>query len=304
MTMDRRLGRGLSSLLGGVLSEETTPAPAGASSPEGPRIEVEVGRIDPNPYQPRQTFDPIALEELRDSIRQHGILQPVVLRPVGDRFELVAGERRLRAARMAGLDRVPAVVRGDLGDHQMLELALVENVQRRDLDALERARGYQRMMEALGLTQAQVADKVGLRRSTVANHLRLLELPPKAQEAIAEGLITMGHARAMLSIPDRADIESLVERTAREGLSVRRVEELARAAAGGAKVSTPPPSGAPTESNLPPWARELEGRIREHLGTRVQVRLTGPEQGRIVIHFFNRPSLDRAIEVLAPRPRL
>src|SRR5690349_1399663 len=172
--MERRLGKGLGSLLG----EQETPRDS---------MELELELIQPNPFQPRKSMDAAGLEELRDSILQHGVLQPVVVRPSeGGRFQLIAGERRWRAARLAGLRRIPALVKEQVSDAGMLELALVENVQRRDLDPLERAHGYKAMMDQLALTQDAVAAKVGLKRSTVANQLRLLDLPGKAQEARSE----------------------------------------------------------------------------------------------------------------------
>jgi ParB family chromosome partitioning protein len=291
--MERRLGRGLGSLLGNssVLEDQK----------RAQDLPLEV--IRPNPFQPRKTFDPAALEELADSIRRHGILQPIVVRPVSDgeaQYEIVAGERRWRASRIAGLSVVPAVVR-ELRDEQMLELALVENVQRKDLDAIERATGYQQMIRALKITQEQVAEKVGLQRATVANHLRLLELPPAAQEAVRRDLISMGHARALLGISDPTGVLALVERIAREDLSVREVERIVRESgrkkAGTSAVLTPPQAS-------PPWVRELEERMRQRLGTKVQLRNNPGYRGQIVIEYFNRTDLDRLCQVLAPRDEL
>src|SRR4029079_17464167 len=224
ITMERRLGRGLGSLLGTSDSFEEQKK-AG---------ELPLDAIRPNPHQPRRTFDPVALEELTESIRRHGILQPIVVRASdrdaeGRSFEVVSGERRWRASRMAGRTSIPVTVR-EVDNDQMLELALVENLQRQDLDAIERATGYQQMMKALTITQEQVAEKVGLKRSTVANHLRLLELPAAAQEAVRRNLITMGHARALLGLADATQVMALVERIARQDLSVRDVERLVREA--------------------------------------------------------------------------
>jgi ParB family chromosome partitioning protein len=265
--------------------------------------------IRPNPFQPRKTFEQGALEELADSIRRHGVLQPIVVRPTagegarseGDaRYEIVAGERRWRASRLAGLRAIPAVVRPEIRDEQLLELALVENLQRKDLDAIERATGYQQMIRALGITQEQVAEKVGLQRATVANHLRLLELPGAAQEAVRRELISMGHARALLGMPDAPSLLALVERIAREDLSVRDVERIVREAARGKKAAAVLTPMAP----VAPWLRELEERMRLHLGTKVQVRNNPGYRGQIVVEYFNRADLDRLCEVLAPRERL
>jgi ParB family chromosome partitioning protein len=296
--MERRLGRGLGSLLG------TPTAPTGEPEAPAAGATIPLDRIDPNPEQPRETFDPVALEELRDSIREHGILQPIVVRRQGDRYQLVAGERRWRAAKLAGLAEIPAVVREDIPDRSLLELALVENVQRRDLDAMERARGFQRLIDELGLTQDQVAQKVALRRSTVANHLRLLELPREAQDAIAKGLISMGHAKALVGLAPVQRLLELVQRIAREGLSVRQVEEEVRrasaASSAGSSTDRSRLAGAPLHGS-PPWARELETRLRERLGTRVQVRPTTADKGRIVIEYFSRESLERILDALAPK---
>ncbi|MEO6711002.1 MAG: ParB/RepB/Spo0J family partition protein, partial [Planctomycetota bacterium] len=256
--MERRLGKGLSSLLG----EQDTPH-------EPSELDLEV--IHPNPFQPRKTMDASGLEELRDSILQHGVLQPVVVRRLEDgRYQLVAGERRWRASRLAGLRRIPAMIKTQVTDAEMLELALVENVQRRDLDPLERAHGYKTMMEQLALTQDAVAAKVGLKRSTVANHLRLLDLPDKAQEALAKGLISMGHARALLSLSDESRLSSILEETVRGDLSVREVERLVREA--NVTPTRPSPNDKLPAPPAPVWLRELESRIRGRFASKVTIQ--------------------------------
>jgi ParB family chromosome partitioning protein len=286
--MERRLGRGLGSLLG-------TSAPVES---QGTVETLPITALKPNPHQPRKHFDPAGLAELTESIKRHGILQPIVVRPSGSGFEIVSGERRWRASQAAGLKTIPATVRRDVSDDQMLELALVENLQRQDLDAMERAAGYQQMMRALGLTQEQVAERVGLKRSTVANHLRLLDLPPLAQEAVRKGLISMGHARALLAIPDPKHQVQLVERISRDDLSVRQVELLAR----GMAAPRPDPGAIlPPLAPNPPWMVELEGRMRDHLGTKVQIRNSPGVKGEILIQYFNASDLDRIARILAPR---
>lgn len=289
--MERRLGRGLGSLLG-----ETRPQEAPS--------EIELDSIRPNPYQPRKVFDAEGLEELRDSIRTHGLLQPIVVRRAGQGFELVSGERRCRASRLAGLARIPAIVRESVTDAEMLELALVENVQRKDLDPLERARGFQALMDNLKLTQEQVAAKVGLKRATVANHLRLLELPSKVQEALAKGLISMGHARALLGVPNPARCAALMEETIRKDLSVRAVEERVRQLALVKPSTGGPFAGKIQQKALVPWAVDLQRRMQESLGTKVAIEPGEGQRGRIVIEYFSRADLDRLIERLAPSPRL
>lgn len=285
--MERRLGRGLGSLL------------SQADAPEGV-AELDLGSIRPNPSQPRKTFDPTALDGLRKSIQIHGVVQPIVVRPREDGYEIVAGERRWRAARLAGQETIPAVVREEVSDREMLELALVENVQREDLDPIEKARGYQTLVDELGLTQEQVADRVGMQRASVANHLRLLDLPEVVQDAVSQGRIAMGHARALLGLADDASMVRMMEKAARADLSVRAVEKLVNMARG----KLPKEKPAPKTPSSPPWAQDIQRRIQETLGTRV--RLTSDEdcRGQIVIDFYERKDLDRLIEVLAPTRQL
>lgn len=285
--MERRLGRGLGSLLGASAAEDTKKG----------LQELPLSKITANPEQPRKTFDPLALEELASSLKLHGLLQPIVVRPVGAGYELVSGERRYRAAQLAGLDRLHAWVRDDVRDEARLELALIENLQRQDLDAMERAEGFDRMLKTLSLTQDEVAERVGLRRSTVANHLRLLELPRVAQDAVRQGLISMGHARALLAVPDRDSIPGLVERIVRENWSVRDVEVWAREAS-----RKKPEAEATTAASAPPsaWITELESKLRERLGTKVTLRNQPGYRGQITIDYFNRDDLERLISILAP----
>lgn len=286
--MEKRLGKGL-----GALLTKAGPVEAGR--------DVELARIRPNPYQPRKEFDQGALEELRDSIKSHGILQPVVVRTSGDGFELVSGERRWRAAKLAGLDRIPASIREEVTDDQMLELALVENVQRRDLGPIEKAQGYRDLMTRLRLTQEGVAAKVGMRRSSVANHLRLLELPEPVQEALEQRLLTMGHARALLGLPDDEERVSMMESIVRDELSVREVEK-------GVRERVASPSGtskeASPEATVPAWVEDVQARMRESLGTKVTVK-NGPKyKGQIIIDYYDRNELERLLEFLAPRKSL
>jgi len=287
--MERRLGRGLGSLLGTSSGIETT-----RQSP----THLAIDDLQPNPYQPRRVFDAETLAELSDSIRTHGILQPIVVRAVARGYEIISGERRWRAARLAGLLTVPVVVRDQVPDTQMLELALIENVQRQELDAIERAHGYRQMMTELRITQEEVAAKVGLKRATVSNHLRLLELPPKIQEALGRGLVTMGHARAMLAHPNPTALDALVERVVREGLSVRQVETLVR----NAGATTKP--GEPLKTLRASWIDALEARLRESLGRRVSVKNGEAYRGQIVIEYYDRDDLDELCQRLAPQDEL
>jgi len=284
--MERRLGRGLGSLL----SSEPVP--------QEPRAEILIAKIRPNPFQPRRTFAPEALAELEASIRAHGVLQPVVVRSAPGGYELIAGERRWRAAQAVGLKALPAVVRDNVSDQAMLELALIENLQRSDLDPIEKALGFRQLIDQ-GLTQDQVAEQVGLQRSSVANFLRLLELSATVQKTITEGLLTMGHARALLGIAEKARQEELCALAIRKGLSVREVEVRVRELQGRTtekvKALSPPP---------PPWVREMEAKIRSHLGTKVQVKNGEGYQGSIVLEYHGREDLDRLYALLAPRKTL
>jgi ParB family chromosome partitioning protein len=287
--MERRLGRGLGTLLG-TTADSDVPGTLG------------LDQIDPNPFQPRTVMDPVALEELRDSIRQHGVLQPVVVRLHGDRYQLIAGERRWRAARLAGLEAVPVVIREAVSDADMLELALVENLQRRDLDPIERARGFQALMSGLGITQEAVAVKVGLKRTTVTNHLRLLELPQRVQEAVARGLVTMGHARALLAMTEPTRIEELMEECVRRELSVRDTERMVREALHGQSPSDPP--SAPPEAARPAWVATLERRLQDALATKVRLEVDAEYRGEVRLSFFNKQDLNRLTDRLAPAPTL
>ena len=292
--MERRLGRGLGSLLSSSKEAE-----------QGGVEKIDTTRIRPNPYQPRTTFDPHGLEELRQSIENHGVLQPVLVRRVASGFELIAGERRWRAAQMAGVEELPAVVRDEVSDQEMLELALVENLQRRDLDPIEKALGYRRMMQELGLTQEGVATRVGLQRTTVTNHLRLLDLPQLVQDAVRNRLLSMGHARAILALDSETAQVELMEQAVREDWSVREVERQARDRVQSAQPRSQPGGDQAGETQeAPAWVRTLEDRLREALGTKVGLSLTGEESGRIQVEFHDHRELDRLVDHIAPKPEL
>lgn len=298
--MEKRLGKGLGSLLGASSAVDEKPAELGS----GART-IELKQIEINPFQPRTEFDSAAIDELAASIRNHGVLQPVVVRSGSDgQFELIAGERRLRAARKLGLDSIPALVRDGVTDRDMLELALVENVQRQALNPVEKALAFKEMGDSLKISQEQVADKVGLRRSTVANHLRILTLPAEVQDAIRKGLISMGHAKALVGLGDSKVLGHL-ESIVREGLSVRDVESRVRQEAG--KIETKAgdgPSDMPPESSTEPWVVEIESRMREALGTKVTIKNGDGYRGQIQIEYYNRGDLDRLIETLAAQKKI
>jgi ParB family chromosome partitioning protein len=279
--MNRRaLGRGLEALIPGADD-------AGAAT--GLR-EIRVDDIEPNPEQPRTTFDDVTLGELAGSIRAHGLLQPVVVRDLGTgRYRLVVGERRWRAARLAGLDRVPAVVR-ESDDAGSIVLALVENLQREDLNPIDEAHGYEALMEVGGVSQVDVAERVGKDRSTVANALRLLDLPADVQDMLRAGRLSAGHGRALLALGTPEDRRRVAERAATHGLSVREVEALARGAVRRRKAARPRRSDDP-------FVREWEERLQRIFGTLVRIERMGKE-GSIRIEYYSDEDLERVLDLL------
>ena len=288
----RRLGKGLASLIGGAGEpkkprEEAPEEAPEAKEPPGGAVEIELARIELNPRQPRKEMDEEALRGLADSIRSAGVLQPIVVREHGDMYELVMGERRLRASHLAGLAKIPAVVR-QVDDDRMLELALIENVQREDLNPIEKAEAIRQMADELALTQEQVGAKLGLSRSAVTNFLRLLELPPEIRDMVSRGTLSAGHARAILRLEDAALRMRLARRITREGLSVRQAEGLA---ARGLEERTP------TERGVSPQIKRLQTALRESLGTKVEIRARG-KNGRIIIHFAGNDEFERLFELM------
>jgi ParB family chromosome partitioning protein len=296
----RRLGRGLDALLSDSYDDdqitsacESGHAPgSGDSSSDSSRTVLLIESVDPNPFQPRRTFDPLELSGLVQSIQQHGVLQPIVARRVGERFQLVAGERRLRAAQEAGLREVPArIIEAD--DQQVFELAIVENLQRTDLNAIEKARAFRDYIDRFFSTQDELATRLGLDRSTVSNFIRLLDLPPAIQQAVEVGKVSQGHARSLLAVTDPAKQHEICQRIVREGLSVRQVEAL---------VSGERPNKSKAKSAANPHrtshVADLEGVLRECLGTQVEIRLTGKDQGQIVINFSTNDDFERIVEMI------
>jgi ParB family transcriptional regulator, chromosome partitioning protein len=277
------LGRGL-----GALIPPDVDTGEAAGLPRGELRDLPISEVHPNRYQPRGRFDEEALDALTASVRELGVLQPVLVRPDGDRgYELIAGERRWRAAKRAGLPTIPALVR-DVADARSLEQALVENLHRQDLNALEEAAAYQQLIEDFHLTHDEVAARVGKSRVAVTNTLRLFQLPPSIQRLVAEGQLSAGHARALLGTPDRTFQEGLAKRAVAEGWSVRQVEEAVRART---ERSTPsPPDGA--RRLRPPGLLELEELLGAHLDTRVQVAM-GAKRGKVVIEFADLEDLER-----------
>jgi ParB family chromosome partitioning protein len=256
--------------------------------------EINIGLIDVNPYQPRSSFDKEALEELADSIREVGIIQPITIREMdGGRYQLITGERRLKAAQMAGLTRIPAYIR-TANDQGMLEMALVENIQREDLNAVDIAISYQRLVEECNLTQEDLSLRVGKKRATVANYLRLLKLPAEIQLGIRDGKITMGHARALVAIEDLKDQINLFYRIIEEDLSVRKAEELAQKITN--DLSDPEKKSVQTD-DLPQPYEELKNQLADFFSARVEFRRNKKGAGKIIIPFGSDDELERIIGI-------
>ena len=275
------LGRGLSALI-----------PETSAARHGPQ-EVDLDLLGPNRFQPRIQFDDTSLDELAQSIRAHGVIQPILVRRHGSRFEIIAGERRWRAAQRAGLLKVPVLVR-DVPDDKLLEVALIENIQRENLNPIDEAKAYQRLIGDFGLTQDDVAAGVGKDRSTVANYLRLLKLPAEVQTLVADGTLSMGHARGILGLASSAQQAAVAQQVADRGLSVRETEALVRRLAN-------PGAGAtrqPTEPDV--HTRAAEERLRLSLGTRVRIVRRG-KGGRIEVDFVSEDELQRLYERLTGR---
>ncbi|MEJ2734240.1 MAG: ParB/RepB/Spo0J family partition protein [Anaerolineae bacterium] len=279
--MGRRsgLGRGLEALI--PTTEER----------ESAVTQVSVSAITPNPMQPRTTLDPEALEELAASIGEHGMIQPLIVTQQGpERYQLIAGERRLEASRIAGLAMVPVIVK-EATPQQVLELALVENIQRADLNPLEEAAAFQQLVEEFGLTQEQVAERVGKSRVAVTNILRLLRLPTEVKQALADGAIREGHARALLGLPTTEAQVAALKTVVSKALSVRQTEELVR------RLLAEPPAKKPAQP-VSPKIRALEEEFRQTLGTRVNLYRDRKGRGRLVIHFYSEEELQAIYDVI------
>ncbi|MFA1643658.1 ParB/RepB/Spo0J family partition protein [Chryseomicrobium aureum] len=279
--MAKGLGKGINALFPG--EDQNTQE----------RVEqIELKLIKPNPYQPRKIFDQQALQELSASIKEHGVLQPIMLRKKGSKFEIVVGERRFRASQLAGLAEIPAVVR-NLDDREMMELAILENLQREDLTAIEEAEAYQKLMDTLDLTQEQLAFRLGKSRPHIANHLRLLVLPEEAKKAISAGEITMGHGKALLGLKKKKNIPLILEKTKKEQLNVRQLEALVQ------RLNENVPRETIEKDKKDIFTVEKESELRERFGTAVKInRSKDQEKGKIEIDFYSKDDLERILELL------
>lgn len=259
--------------------------------------EISLKELRPNPYQPRKTFQQEAIDELKDSILEHGILQPLVVRKSIKGYEIVVGERRFRAAKEAKLASVPAVVR-ELTEQQMMELAVLENLQREDLNPIEEGQAYQTLMEKLKFTQEEVAKRLGKSRPHVANHIRLLSLPPKIQELISDGKISMGHGRALLGLRQKAKLPAIVDKIIEESLNVRQLEKIIQ----NLNENVPRETKKP-EKKKDVFIQEREHSLRERFGTTVNIKQT-KNKGKIEIEFFSQEDLERILEMLGQEESL
>lgn len=289
MSKKRGLGKGLSALLENVETDITTGTTHESTTRVlGSVAMLPVELIEANPFQPRSVFDEESLLELVQSIRELGIVQPVTVRKMGsDKFQLISGERRFRAAQIVGMTEIPAYIRV-ANDQAMLEMALVENIQRKNLDPVEIAISYERLIEECDLTQEGLSKRVGKKRATISNYLRLLKLPPQIQLALRKNEISMGHARALLSYDSEADMLRALEKIRNEGLSVRQVEGAAQ------ERKSPPSKGKATA--LPAAYRNIKSDLRERFGTKVDLKADGEGRGKITIPFASEDELQRILE--------
>jgi ParB family chromosome partitioning protein len=276
--MAKGLGKGINALFPGESLSETETI-----------NQIGITQIRTNPYQPRKIFDEAALQELSDSIKEHGILQPIVVRKSGKHFELVVGERRFRAAKLAKLTEVPAIVK-ELTDQQMMELAILENLQREDLTPIEEAEAYQKLMEALDLTQEQLAFRLGKSRPHIANHIRLLALPENVREMISDKKLTMGHGRTLLGLRLKKLIPETAEKVVKENLNVRQLENLVQ------RLNEDVPRET-IEKKKDLFIEEKQSQLRDRFGTNVQIKKS-KNKGKIEIEFFSEEDLERILELL------
>lgn len=295
MTAKHGLGRGLSALIRDTPPTAAVPA---ATDPKDSVLRVDLTRITPSPWQPRRHFDHEALQELAESIKTHGVIEPLIVRKVGDGYELIAGERRWRAAGEAGLAQVPVLV-VEATDHGALELALIENLQREDLNAIEEAEGYRVLADKFGLTQDEIAQRVNKARASVANALRLLSLPDEVKKFISEGLLAPGHAKVLLGLSIAAEQCKVAERVIQDGMSVRDLERLVE------RMKRVPRAKRESRDDMPAsHLTFLTDRLHQHFGTSVHIqpcRTLGngrKAKGQLAIDFYSNDDLDRILELL------
>ncbi len=289
-TKKQALGRGLSALLKDPKTDISTAKDKGADKVIGNIAELELSSIEVNPFQPRTFFNEESLKELSASIKELGIIQPITVRKIGfNNYQLVSGERRFRASKLAGLTQIPAYIR-IANDQEMLEMALVENIQRQDLDAIEVALSYQRLIEECNLTQDQMSERVGKKRSTVTNYLRLLKLDPIVQTGIRDGILSMGHGRALINIEDSEVQLEFYELILKDGLSVRQVEELVKDYKEGFMPSA---KEKKEKEAIPEYITKVTETLSDHFGNKVNIKIAKNGKGKIVINFHSEADLER-----------
>ncbi len=290
----KALGRGLDSILQSPDTDITSDDISG-NYVAGAIAEIEISKIETNPFQPRTDFDGMMLRELADSIKSQGVIQPITVRKMGyDKYQLIAGERRLRASQLAGIERIPTFIRV-ANDEQMLELALIENIHRQELNAIEVAISYQRLIEECDLTQEKLSERIGKNRSSIANTLRLLKLPPSVQVSLRDGFITTGHARALITVEDAELQENMLRMIINKGLNVRQVEEMVRTIVKGENKK---PETAKKSVPIPEKFKETPATLSKMLGAKVSLKRNNKGQGSIVISFKSDHELERIIAAL------
>ena len=301
--IQRGLGKGLGALLGEGADMDSFRKPVGYVNKEivtsettaeaaADVLRIPVGMIEPNPFQPRVTFDPDALEELADSIRTLGLIQPITVRKAGGRYQIISGERRFRACKLAGMDMIPAFLR-DANDQGMLEMAIVENVQREDLDPIETALSFQRLIDECNLTQDQMAQRVGKKRASVTNFLRLLRLPAKVQHDLKVGLVSVGHAKVILSVDDPKDQEALCDLVIRDGLSVRQLEDKVRKLEKAAQ-----PSPYSDTADLPETYYKVLEYMGRFFGDNISLKRSAAGKGSITLRFESDAEMEKFLQAL------
>ena len=294
-TKKQALGRGLSALLKETSSDITSASDKNADKVVGNIIEIELDTIEVNPYQPRSYFNEEALRELASSIKELGVIQPITVRKLdGNKFQLVSGERRFRASKLIGNKTIPAYIR-IANDQEMLEMALVENIQRKDLDPIEVALSYQRLIDEIDLTQEEMSQRVGKKRSTITNYLRLLKLDPIIQTGMRDGFLSMGHGRALINIEDTEDQLSIYEKIIQQKLSVRQTEQLVKALKEG--DSTKPKANS-KDVEVPKYVSKGIKTFSEYFGHKIDVKISGNDKGKIIIPFHSEEDFNRLKKLL------
>lgn len=291
MARNSKLGKGLKALIAEDIQfddDGSVIGPDGKKDDEGIVFELDISKIRPNADQPRKNFDKTALEEMAASIREHGVLQPLVVRKDDDGYTIIAGERRFRAANMAGLETVPVIVK-DLSDKDVMEIALIENVQREDLNPIEEAMAYEKLIKDYHLTQNEIGKQIGKSRAAVANIIRLLNLPESVRKMVLDGKLTSGHARALLGLEKPEDMEKLAGEIVKNNLNVRETERRVREFGKKQKVKKP--------RERDPYLVDVEERLKEHFNTGVKIKSKG-EKGRIELEYYSMDDLNRLLEML------